>query len=147
MRRRISPGILYLTETFDNIVLQFPTDRRGALYITFATGAAYGKELDESANDCALTRLSINHIIDEAYYGIAIIHAEAEHRAHKNMGIIDLRLFANFRPFIDLNTKYLMNEVIHCLRKQREFITGPANIFRDHLNPCDLVSFITLCFD
>ena len=81
------------------------------------------------------------------YYGIATIHAEAEHRAHKNMGIIDLRLFGYFSRFIDLNTKYLMNEAFHCLRRQKEFVTGPANIFRDYLNSRDLVSFITLCFD
>jgi nucleoside-diphosphate-sugar epimerase len=145
--REFGPGIFYLTETFDNMVLQFLADHRGTLYINFSSGAAYGKEFDEPANDRTLTRLSINHIIDEDYYGIAKIHAEAKHRAHKNMGIVDLRLFGYFSRFIDLNTKYFMNEVIHCLRNQKEFVTGPTNIIRDYLNPRDLVSFINLCFD
>lgn len=137
--------IFELTEKYDNFVLLYLQDHPETLYINFSSGAVYGKEFLAPADDKTSLRLDINHLVPEDFYGIAKIHSEAKHRALDCRNIVDLRIFGFFSRFIDLNTKYFMNEVVDCLIKKTEFITGPANILRDYINPNDLYFLVNLC--
>jgi len=79
------------------------------------------------------------------YYGMAKACSEAKHRALGDLRIVDLRVFGYFSRFIDLETKYLMCEVVNCLKRGEVFVTGRGNIVRDYVHPDDLVALVQCC--
>ncbi|OQX21091.1 MAG: hypothetical protein BWK75_03930 [Candidatus Altiarchaeales archaeon A3] len=140
-------SIFRLTETFDNMVLDYLESHTNAIYINFSSGAAYGTDFSTPVNEFSCTKLDINHIASSDFYGIAKINSEAKHRAMANLNIIDLRVFGFFSRFIDLKAQYFMSEVISCIKNDEEFITGKGNIIRDYVHPHDLISLIEKCIN
>lgn len=138
-------SIFRLTETYDNLVLDYLEAYPEALYINFSSGAAYGTEFSTPADETTCTRLDINHIAPSDYYGITKINAEAKHRALNTLNIVDLRVFGFFSRFIDLENQYFMSEVISCVKYGKDFATGPGNIIRDFVHPQDLMLLIEKC--
>jgi nucleoside-diphosphate-sugar epimerase len=138
-------SIFRLTETYDNLVLDYLEAYPEALYINFSSGAAYGTEFSTPVNETTCTRMAINHIAPSDYYGIAKINAEAKHRALDTLNIVDLRVFGFFSRFIDLRNQYFMSEVISCVKYGKGFETGPENITRDFVHPRDLMFLIEKC--
>lgn len=138
-------SIFRITETFDNLVLDYVNEHPDTLYINFSSGAAYGTEFSSPAAMTGKAVFTINSLDASEYYGIAKIHSEAKHRAMKDRNIVDLRVFGYFSRFIDLEEKFLLSEIVTCLRANREFVTGTANIVRDFVTPHDLLRLITAC--
>lgn len=138
-------SIFKVTETYDNLVLDYLEGHLGTLYINFSSGAAYGTDFTLPANESSFAKFDINHISSSDYYGIVKLHSEAKHRAMSDFNIVDLRVFGYFSRFIDLDTKFLISEVISCVINKKEFVTGPGNILRDYVHPEDLMSLIELC--
>lgn len=136
-----------LTEEFDNLVLDYLNDHPDTLYINFSSGAAYGTDFRIPADESTYSRWDINHISEADYYGIAKLHSEAKHRALKGLNILDLRVFGYFSRFIDLESRFLLTEIISCLREGKEFVTGSDNIVRDYIHPNDLHSLVEKCVD
>lgn len=44
--------------------------------------------------------------------------------------------------FIDLKEKFLLSEIVTCLKNEQVFVTGPGNISRDYVRPKDLIWLI-----
>lgn len=140
-------SIFRLTETFDNMVLDYLKFHTTAIYINFSSGAAYGTDFSVPVDEFSCNNLDINHIAPSDFYGIAKINSEAKHRAMANLNIIDLRVFGFFSRFIDIESQYFMNEVISCIKNDKEFITRRKNIIRDYVHPQDLMSLIEKCIN
>lgn len=137
-----------VTEEFDNLAISYLKERnRNALYISFSSGAVYGKGFSEPVNDDAVNALRINHIAQEDYYSIARINAEAKHRAHGDLNIVDLRIFSYFSRHINLNDGYFITDVIQALLNNEVLITDDNNIVRDYLHPDDLLAMILCCVE
>lgn len=139
------PSIFILTETFDNLVLDYLKAHPDTLYIDFSSGAVYGTDFSEPVNSSTYSQWNINSIVEADYYGIAKLNSEAKHRALKNLKIVDLRIFGYFSRFINLKSRFLLTEIISCIKDGREFITGNENIVRDYIHPRDLFSLIEKC--
>lgn len=138
-------SIFRLTETYDNIILDYLEAHPNALYINFSSGATHGTDFCMPVDEASCTKLDINHIAPSDFYGIAKINAEAKHRALVNLNVVDLRVFGYFSRFIDLETQYFMSEVISCVKHNKEFVTGNENIIRDYVHPKDILSLIEKC--
>jgi nucleoside-diphosphate-sugar epimerase len=123
--------LFLLTEKFDDLCLEYLQSHETTLYINFSSGAVHGK--------------SIVQLKPEDYYAMAKRTSEAKHRAFPNLNIIDLRVFAYFSRFIDLQAHYLITEIITCVKEKKEFVTGANNIVRDYCHPADLFSLVTKC--
>ena len=136
-----------LTEQFDNLILDYISDHTSTLYVNFSSGAAYGTDFSIPADESTYSRWDINHISEADYYGIAKLNSEAKHRALKYLNIVDMRVFGCFSRFIDLGSRFLLTEIISCVREGKEFITGPDNIVRDYIHPKDLYSLVQKCID
>lgn len=136
-----------LTEDFDNLVLDYIKEHPDTLYINFSSGAAYGTDFRVPADESTYSRWDINHISEADYYGIAKLNSEAKHRALKDLNIIDLRVFGYFSRFIDLESRFLLTEIISSIKEGKEFFTGPDNIVRDYIHPNDLYSLVEKCID
>jgi nucleoside-diphosphate-sugar epimerase len=138
-------SIFKITELFDNIVLEYLKGHCKTLYINFSSGTAYGTDFSAPVDVTSQARFNINAITASEYYGIAKINSEAKHRAMKDYNIVDLRVFGYFSRFIDLNEKFLLSEIVTCIQKGKEFVTGPENIVRDFVTTQDLLMLIEVC--
>lgn len=137
--------IFYLTEKFDDLVLEYLSGHAKALYINFSSGAVYGSNFAVPADGKSLAQWNINNLQESEYYGVAKLNSEAKHRALKNLNIVDLRVFNYFSRFMDLNAKYLLSEIILCVKNRKVFVTDNRNIVRDYIHPADLFSLVRKC--
>lgn len=140
-------AIFSITETFDNLVLAYLQGHQQTLYINFSSGAAYGTDFSAPVDVTSQARFNINSIDLSEYYGIAKVNSEAKHRAMKDYNIVDLRVFSFFSRFIDLNSKFLLSEIISCVRNGKELLTDSSSIIRDYVHPKDLAALVRCCIN
>ena len=138
------PDIFRLTEHYDNFILDYLKDNNGCIYINFSSGAAYGVDFTIPVEDKKCFEIDINNICSEDNYGIVKLYSEAKHRSCSHFNIVDLRVFAFFSRYIDLNSKYFISELISCIKTKKEFLTNTINIARDYVHPNDLFNLIDI---
>ncbi|MHB1347585.1 MAG: NAD-dependent epimerase/dehydratase family protein [Candidatus Humimicrobiaceae bacterium] len=138
------PEIFRLTEYYDNFILDYLKDNNSCIYINFSSGAAYGVDFSIPAENKKCCEININNICNKDNYGITKLYSEAKHRSCENFNIVDLRVFAFFSRFIDLNSKYFITELISCIKTKKEFLTNSNNIVRDYVHPNDLFNLINI---
>jgi len=134
-----------VTEKYDNLVIDYLLQHRQCLYLNLSSGMVYGRSLAAPAGENARISLSVNHLGREDYYSVVRINAEAKHRALSKLRIIDLRLFAYFSRYIDLQEGYFITELISCLKQKRVFLTDRMNIVRDYIHPDDFFALVQTC--
>ena len=137
-----------VTEEHDNLIIEYLRNSRpDVLYISFSSGAVYGRQFSSPMEENTASSIRVNHITTEDYYAIARLNSEAKHRSFKNLKIIDLRVFSYFSRFIDLTDGYFITEVMDCILNKKVLITDNVNIVRDYVHPKDLFSIIRKCID
>lgn len=135
-----------VTEEYDNLALAYLQARRPqALYVSFSSGAVYGRGGDGPFAKESEFRLAVNSISREDYYGIARLNAEAKHRAFARLNIVDLRIFSYFSRHIDLDDSYFITELLRNLLHGTVLETDAANMVRDYLHPDDLFAAVVKC--
>lgn len=135
-----------VTEEFDNMAIGYLQNRNSeALYISFSSGAIYGKGFSAPADEWSENRLQVNHVVPEDYYGIVRINAEAKHRANRTLRIIDLRIFSYFSRYINLTDGFFITDVMEAILGNKVLVTDTNNIVRDYLHPDDLFAMIMKC--
>lgn len=137
--------IFTIASKFDDLILAYLAENHQTIYVNLSSGAAYGADFSQPVNEQSQARFNINDLKPEEFYGVAKLHSEARHRALKALSIIDLRIFGYFSRYIDLNEKFLLSEIVTCLKDKKTFITSPVDIWRDYLHPQDLASLIDCC--
>ena len=134
-----------LTERFDDLVLDYLAGHEKTVYINFSSGAVYGTAFDSGVEGNAVASIAVNGITPADYYRIAKLNAEAKHRAMADRNIIDLRVFSFFSRFVDLESGFLLTEMMRCVIKRQPFHTNAVDIVRDYVAPSDLFSLVKLC--
>lgn len=134
-----------LTEHFDNLVLDYLAGHEKTVYVNFSSGAVYGTTFDSGVESSAVASVAVNDIAPADYYRIAKLNAEAKHRAMADRSIIDLRVFSFFSRFIDLNSGFLLTEMMRCVIDRQPFHTDVVDIVRDYVAPADLFSLVKSC--
>jgi nucleoside-diphosphate-sugar epimerase len=145
--RSEAAAIFTLTETWDNLILDYLALHPQTLYINFSSGAAYGGGFDSPVDETSRAIFPVNALTPSDYYGIAKLHSEARHRAASDLNIVDLRVFSYFSRYLDLSTRFLLSDVALALINGEELKTDSGNIVRDYIHPDDLVSLIDLCME
>ena len=134
--------IMKLTEDFDQLILDYLKNNSDVKLINFSSGAVYGEEINSPIKDT--TPFSLNA---HSQYAIAKIQSEIRHRNLAEFNIIDLRLFSFFSRFMDLNTRFLISEIISSINQKKKFITNEFDFYRDYIHPEDLFSLLKKCID
>ncbi|MEK3792229.1 NAD(P)-dependent oxidoreductase [Paenibacillus sp. FSL R7-0204] len=137
--------VFQITEQYDNLILAYLHKYPTAVYINLSSGAVYGSDFDQPATDGKWLKLDPNHLSAKEFYGIAKLNMEAKHRSLSRHRIVDLRIFGFFSAFIDLNSRYLLTDIIHHLKRGEILLTSTDNIIRDYVHPWDFIQFIKLC--
>jgi len=138
-------SIFYITEYYDNIILDYLKNHQATLYINFSSGAVYGTSFEAPIVNKSLAEIPINNINDKEYYRIVKLYSEAKHRSFKGYNIVDLRVFSYFSRFIDLSTNFLMTEIVNAIINNNLFVTNDINIVRDYIHPFDLFTIVNCC--
>jgi nucleoside-diphosphate-sugar epimerase len=137
-----------VTEEYDNLAIQYIDEKcQNALYISFSSGAVYGREHSAPVEEHSVNNVKVNQIAPQDYYAIVRLNAETKHRAFNRLNIIDLRVFSYFSRFIDLSDGYFITDVLNCILKKQILVTDNVNMVRDYLHPDDLFSMINKCLN
>ena len=134
-----------VTEEFDNLAIDYLKINKDTLYISFSSGAVYGKGFEIPVSEESINSIRVNHMAQDDFYGIARINAEAKHRAHSELRIIDLRIFSYFSRYINLTDGYFITDVIQAIMKDKVLVTDSNNIVRDYLHMDDLFAMVGKC--
>jgi len=137
--------VFLVGEMYDNYALQYLKVHPDCLYIHISSGAVYGGSFENSVNAKSKALIDVNELKSSDYYGIAKLYIEAKHRSLKHLNIVDLRVFSFFSRFIDLSSRFLLSDIIDCLRKNVPLVTTHEELVRDFLHPLDLMNMIELC--
>lgn len=131
-------------ERWDNLILQYLNRNQKALYISMSSGAVYGRNFQRPVDETSCLLQGITEISPADFYAVSKLNCEAKHRAHDALSIVDLRIFSYVSKFIDLNSNFLVSEIITAMKNKKTFITNDQNISRDYLHPEDMMQIISL---
>lgn len=137
-------NIFTTTEEIDSIIISYLFKNPKTLYINISSGAVYGDNFKKPCTEETNTILHINSLNPQEYYSVAKIYAEAKHRSLCHLHIVDIRVFAFFSSFVDVEAKFLMSEIAYCIQHNKIFTTNDENIIRDYSTPKDLFALIQL---
>ncbi|WP_129128412.1 NAD-dependent epimerase/dehydratase family protein [Geomonas oryzae] len=135
-------AVFDITERFDDLVLRYLEREPETLFVSLSSGAAYGTDFSKPPTESSEARFNANALQPTEYYGVAKLCSEAKHRARKELNIVDLRVFGYFSRFIDLDEKFLLSELVSCIKHGREFVTGAHDLVRDFVHPEDLTELV-----
>lgn len=139
------PLYFTVTETYDNLVLRYLSSHPNTLYLSFSSGAVYGRGHTAPVDEDTFNHVKVNHLAPEDYYGIVRLNAESKHRALQHLNIVDLRVFSYFSRFINLTDGYFITDVMEAILDNKVLLTDSTNIVRDYLHPDDLFAMIEKC--
>jgi len=140
-------NIMRTTEQFDNLILDYLAENSECLYINMSSGAVYGKDYENPIDQYTCPILDVNSLSEADSYFVSKINSEAKHRALKNLNIVDLRVFSYFSRYIDLESGYLITDVIKSLINDELFETNNADIIRDYVSHNEIFQLIEKCID
>jgi nucleoside-diphosphate-sugar epimerase len=136
--------IFEITTHFDNLVLDYLSQNIECKYIHMSSGAVYGHSFEHPVDQGTLCQIPVNNITPQDWYAISKLYVETKHRANTDFSIFDLRIFNYFSSSIDLNTRFLMSDIVNSIIKREILFTSPHNLTRDYLHPEDFCSLIYL---
>lgn len=129
-------------EKYDNLCLDYLKQvNPAALYIDFSSGAVYGRDAAADAH----YKIDPNRIRTPDYYTLAKLYSEAKHRANPDLNIADIRIFSYFSRYADLNSGYLMTDILKAVRQKTVLKTSGSDLIRDYISPDDLFALINCC--
>ncbi len=145
--KAIGADIFAITLDMDQKVLAYLAENPSTTYIFMSSGAVYGTDYLHPVNKDTASLVPINHLQPHNYYSIAKLYAEARHRALPDNPIFDIRIFNYISRTLDLNTRFLITDMINAIRNKTTFETDDQEILRDFLHPRDFCHLIQTCLN
>ncbi len=148
-----NPASKYSAKYFDDInyyddkIIHYIQKHTKTLYLNFSSGIVYGNDFINPVTDKRITLLNLNKVSPNDFYIFSKIYSELKHRSYSDLNIIDLRIFSFFSRYIDLNYKFLINELINSIKNNTTFYTNDEDIVRDYIHPSDLYSIVYNCIN
>lgn len=134
--------IFEITERYDYLAIEYIKKHPSCKYIFLSSGAVYGGEFETPITHHSTAQVNINHLKTTDWYAIAKLYAEAKHRAMPNHQIIDIRIFNYFSHTLDMQSRFLITDLVRAILQDRTFNTSAQNITRDFITPTDFFQLI-----
>jgi len=135
-------SIFDITLRFDELALDYLNTHSACRYLFLSSGAVYGSSFNEPAKRDTPAVVAINDLAPHEWYGIAKLHAECRHRSHPEFSIIDIRVFNYFSRTQDINTRFLIADILRAIRDKTVLKTSADYIVRDFLHPSDFYGLV-----
>lgn len=142
LAKKMGAKIFEVTEYYDKLALDYLKTNPSCKYIFMSSGAVYGGDFQQPANENSVSKVNINNLKSTDWYTIAKLYAEAKHRAMNDYSIIDIRIFNYFSRTQDLNTRFLITDILRSIKYGGVLKTNVINITRDFITPPDFYRLI-----
>jgi nucleoside-diphosphate-sugar epimerase len=140
----LGASIFDVTQTYDDMVLDYIQQHPVCRYIFISSGAAYGSSFETPVDVNSKAVIDINHLQPQDWYGVAKLHAECRHRSLAQLPIIDIRVFNYFSHTQDIEARFLITDILRAIRDRTVLKTSSDYIMRDYLHPSDLYQLISV---
>jgi len=130
-------SIFDVTLKYDDLALGYLQSHPDCRYIFLSSGAAYGVNFENPVDEESNSLIPLNNFQPQDWYSLAKLHAECRHRAHQNLPIVDIRIFNYFSHTQDMNSRFLITDIIRAIKSGDILRTSSENIVRDFLHPSD----------
>jgi len=141
--RKMGSNIFQITETFDKMALDYLVENRDCKYIFISSGAVFGDNFNTPADAHKCATYPINNIQPHHYYGLAKLAAETRHRVTPGC-IMDLRIYNYFSHTADLNSRFMINDMIRAVKEGTVFRADRTPIVRDYVGSLDFFQMINV---
>ena len=135
-------SILDLTMYYDQMAIDYLKLHPRCRYIFMSSGAAYGSDFSEPADKNTKASFNINSLETIDWYGVSKFYAECRHRALSDLKIVDVRIFNYCSSTQNINTKYLMADILRAIQNREVLQISEESIVRDYLGPNDFHQMI-----
>ncbi len=135
-------SIFDVTMHYDQIAIDYLKLNPHCRYIFMSSGAAYGSDFLEPADENTKASFNINKLESKDWYGISKFYAECRHRALSNLHIVDVRIFNYFSGTQNISAKSLMADIVRVIQNGGVLKTSEENIVRDYIGPIDFHQLI-----
>ena len=135
--------IFDITLQYDLMALDYIKHHQDCRYLFLSSGAAYGSIFDEPANRDTKSLVAINSLKSQDWYGVAKLYAECIHRAHADLHIVDIRVFNYFSHTQDIESRFLITDILRAIRDHSILETSSDFIVRDFLHPSDFYQLVS----
>ncbi|WP_417537726.1 NAD-dependent epimerase/dehydratase family protein [Marinomonas sp.] len=140
--KEMGAKIFEVTEEYDNLALDYIKTYPLCKYIFMSSGAVYGGDFEEAADNSTPAKVNINNLMPTDCYSIAKLYAEAKHRAMSDYSIVDVRIFNYFSHTQDMNARFLITDIVRAIKNKEILKTNAVNIVRDFITPPDFYQLI-----
>jgi nucleoside-diphosphate-sugar epimerase len=135
-------AIFDVTLHYDELALNYLRHHPQCRYIFLSSGAVYGSSFEAPADENTKAIIAINNLQPQDWYAIAKLYAESRHRSLAHMPIVDIRIFNYFSHTQDIETRFLITDIVRAMRDKTVLKTSSAYMMRDYLHPSDLHKLI-----
>ena len=139
--------IFKITEQYDDMALEYVKQHKKTKYIFLSSGAVYGGNYQEPVDKETVATIDINNLKSTDWYTLAKLYAEAKHRSLSDLSIIDVRVFNYFSHTQNIDTRFLITDIVRAIKNKEVFKTSVDNIVRDFITPPDFYNLIQAIID
>lgn len=140
-------GSIYdISDRYDRMVLAYLEVHPDTVYVHLSSGAVYGADFYEPANECTFATLDVNHMSYRSAYQVSKLYAEARHRLLSGLRIWDIRIFGFVSPYQDLGSSLLFSQIMCAIRDQTQLVVDHHDMLRDYIHPDDLGRLVSAVF-
>jgi len=140
--QKMGSDIFKVTEQYDDMALEYLKQYNKTKYIFLSSGAVYGGNYQEPVNKDTVATIDINNLKSTDWYTLAKLYAEAKHRSLSDLSIVDVRVFNYFSHTQDMNSRFLITDIVRAINNNEIFKTSKNDITRDFITPFDFYNLI-----
>ncbi len=136
-------SIFDVTIYYDELALRYLQKNPKCRYIFLSSGAAYCSTFKIPADETTNAIVDINNLHAQDWYGVSKLHAECRHRSLSSLPIVDLRVFNYFSHTQNMESRFLITDIVRSIRDKATLKTSSEVMLRDYITPKDFHSIIS----
>jgi nucleoside-diphosphate-sugar epimerase len=138
----LGESIFGLTQTYDQLVLDYLKTHPHCRYIFMSSGSIFGGSFDMPIDSSTILPGLNADLESSQWYQNAKLAAEFRHRNLADTPITDLRIFNYFSHTQSIESQFLMANIARALVNQSILEVSPDPIIRDFLHPDDFCKLV-----
>ncbi len=143
----MGPSIFDITTQYDELAINYLKKAPQCRYIFLSSGAAYCSTFKIPADETTNAIVDINNLHPQDWYGVSKLHAECRHRSLSSLPIVDIRVFNYFSHSQDMESRFLITDIVRSIRDQTILKTSSETMVRDYITPKDFYNIISVILD
>lgn len=135
-------NVFDINQKYDDLVLAYLKKHSYCRYLYMSSGSAYGSNFDCPVNQQTKSLIDINNFQLQDFYSFSKIYSECRHRLLQDLMIIDIRIFNYFSSTQDLNSSFLIADIMRTILSNTLLTVSSDNVSRDFLHPDDFYQLV-----